>query len=93
MAAGMVTSIGGSGDTLDRLHKMVEEEREHAGGRARVARDTLNAADFVVKEEEQKALAQQALAEFATKEGLNVGTETKSLPPAETVKTMGPANE
>src|ERR1051325_4984851 len=28
MASGMISSIGGSGDTLSRLHEMVEEERE-----------------------------------------------------------------
>ena len=37
MAAGMVSSIGGGGDTLNRLHEMVEEERTKAAGRARVA--------------------------------------------------------
>ena len=92
MASGMITSIGGSGDTLDRLHKMVEEEREHAAGRARIARDSLNTTDFVMKEEEQKALADQALADFAAKEGLalepTAGTTTA---PTETVKSMGPA--
>lgn len=92
MASGMITSIGGAGDTLDRLHKMVEEEREKAAGRARIARDTLNTADISVKEEEQKALAEQALADFAAKEGLAIepaaGTTT---PPTEPVKTMGPA--
>lgn len=92
MASGMITSIGGSGDTLDRLHKMVEEEREKASGRARVARDTLNTTDFAVKEEEQKALADQALADFAAKEGLALESSTgTTTPPAETVKSMGPA--
>ena len=38
MAAGMVSEIGGSGDTLNRLHEMVEEERTKAAGRARIAR-------------------------------------------------------
>lgn len=92
MASGMITSIGGSGDTLDRLHKMVEEEREKAAGRARVARDSLNTTDFVIKDEEQKALADQALADFAAKEGLalepSAGT---TAAPSETVKAMGPA--
>jgi phage shock protein A len=92
MASGMITSIGGSGDTLDRLHKMVEEEREKASGRARVARDTLNTTDFAVKEEEQKALADQALADFAAKEGLALESSSgAATPPAETVKSMGPA--
>ena len=35
MASGMISAIGGSGDTLNRLHDMVEEEREKAAGRAR----------------------------------------------------------
>src|SRR3954465_12501972 len=40
MAAGLVSQIGGSGDTLNRLHEMVEEEREQAAGRGRVAGDS-----------------------------------------------------
>ena len=93
MASGMITSIGGSGDTLDRLHKMVEEEREQAAGRARIARDSLNTTDFAIKEEEQKALADQALADFAAKEGiaLEPTNGATATPPAETVKSMGPA--
>jgi phage shock protein A len=92
MASGMVTSIGGSGDTLDRVHKMVEEEREKAAGRARIARDSLNTTDFSIKEEEQKALAEMALADFAAKEGLSIetGHETETAA-TETVKAMGPA--
>lgn len=92
MASGMITSIGGSGDTLDRLHTMVEEEREKAAGRARVARDSLNTTDFAVKEEEQKALAEQALADFAAKEGMAIEpTADTTVAPTETVKAMGPA--
>lgn len=91
MASGMVASIGGSGDTLDRLHKMVEEERENAAGRARIARDSLSTTDFAVKEEEQKALAEQALADFAAKEGIALEpSQSGTAPAAETVKTMGP---
>lgn len=93
MASGMVTSIGGSGDTLDRLHKMVEEEREQAAGRARIARDSLNTTDFNMQEAEQRALADQALADFAAKEGmmLDPTASTSSTPAADTVKAMGPA--
>jgi len=92
MASGMITSIGGSGDTLDRLHTMVEEEREKASGRARIARDSLNTTDFVMKEEEQKALAEQALADFAAKEGMAIEpAEGSTTPAVETVKSMGPA--
>jgi phage shock protein A len=90
MAAGMVTSIGGSGDTLDRLEKMVEEERTKAAGKARVARDALDMSGVMVKEAEQKALADQALADFAAAEGIvmegggsigNGGGGTKSMGP------------
>jgi phage shock protein A len=92
MASGMITSIGGSGDTLDRLHKMVEEERETAAGRARVARDSLNTTDFALQEGEQKALAEQALADFAAREGLAIEpSSAASTTPSETVKSMGPA--
>ena len=70
MASGMITSIGGSGDTLDRLQSMVESERERAAGRARIARDNLDTSGIHVKEIEQKALADQALADFAAKEGI-----------------------
>jgi phage shock protein A len=95
MASGMITSIGGSGDTLDRLHKMVEEERETAAGRARIARDSLNTTDFDIKEDEQRALAEMALADFAAKEGLSIDARTTSTStttaPTETVKAMGPA--
>lgn len=95
MASGMISSIGGSGDTLNRLHEMVEEEREKAAGRARVAKDSLNTSDILIKEEEQNALAEAALADFAAKEGLALEPNTPAAPPASTesstgVKSMGP---
>jgi phage shock protein A len=70
MASGMITQIGGAGDTLNRLHDMVNEERNKAAGRARVARDSVNTADVLLKESEQKALAEQALADFVATEHL-----------------------
>lgn len=70
MAGGMISSIGGSGDNLDRLKGMLDEERVKAAGRARVARDTLSSEGIDLKEGEQKALADQALADFAAKEGI-----------------------
>lgn len=82
MAAGMNTSIGGPGDTLDRLRGMVDEEKARAAGKARVARDALAGPD-ALQESERKALAEQALADFAAKQGLSV-----SPPP--TGQTEGP---
>jgi phage shock protein A len=90
MASGMVGSIGGSGDTLNRLHEMVEEEREKAAGRARVARDSIDLTTVRIKEEEQKALAEQALADFAAKEGIALeSTPSPSVSQPATERTMG----
>lgn len=89
MASGMISQIGGAGDTLDRLHGMVEEEREKAAGRARVARDSLNTGEIQVKDEEQRALADQALADFAAKEGIALDTPSSSS--TTTSATEGPA--
>ena len=72
MAAGMISEIGGSGDTLNRLHDMVEEERNKAAGRARVAKDSIDMTEVNLKESEQTALADQALADFAAREGLTL---------------------
>jgi phage shock protein A len=95
MASGMISQIGGSGDTLDRLQNMVEEERRIVAGRARVARDSLNTGDIVVKEAEQKALADQALADFAAKEGIALGpvsasSESTTTTSESATRTMGP---
>jgi phage shock protein A len=68
MASGMVTELGGSGDTLNRLEAMVNEERFKAAGRVRVAVDNLDTTDIHVREAEQHALAAQALAAFEAKE-------------------------
>jgi phage shock protein A len=92
MASGMITTIGGSGETLDRLSTIVEEERSKAAGRVRVARDTLDTSGIQIKEGEQKALADQALADFAAKEGIALDpapAATDSSAPS--TKTMGPA--
>jgi hypothetical protein len=94
MASGMITGIGDSGETLDRLHNIVEEERQKAAGRARVARDSLDTSGIEMKEAEQKALADQALADFAAKEGIALEPAASSdtaAAPASTTKTMGPA--
>lgn len=96
MASGMITSIGGSGDTLDRLQKMVEEERTQAAGRVRVAKDTMSMADINMQEAEQKALAANALADFAAKEGIAIPGEAGSPASGSGVeinKSMGPQGQ
>jgi phage shock protein A len=86
MAAGMVTTIGGAGDTLDRLHEMVEEDRTKAAGRARIARDSIDMGDVQLKKAEQDALADQALADFAAREGISLEGSGGAAPAA---RTMG----
>ena len=91
MATGMVNQIGGAGETLDRLHEMVEQEREKAAGRVRVARDSFDTRDIQIKEAEQSALAEQALADFAAKEGIAMPGAAVEAPVAEGAgKSMGP---
>jgi phage shock protein A len=87
MAAGMVTEIGGAGDTLNRLHEMVEEERTKAAGRARVAKDSIDMSGVEVKEAELNALADQALADFAAREGMSLPAEAGAAPAA---RSMSP---
>ncbi len=77
-AAGMVTEIGGSADTLNRLEEQIEEERTRAAGRARVARDQLDMTGIHTKEAEESALAEMALADFAAESGISLDDDEKS---------------
>ncbi len=86
MSAGMITTIGGSGDTLNRLEGMANEERDKASGRARVARDSMDMSQVEVKEAEMNALADQALADFAAREGI---TLKGGAAPAPAERSMG----
>jgi phage shock protein A len=86
MSAGMITTIGGSGDTLNRLEGMVNEERDKAAGRARVARDAVDMTGVNLKEAELTALADQALADFAAREGISI---KGSATPAPAERAMG----
>lgn len=70
MASGMISEIGGSGDTLNRLHEMVEEERAKAAGRVRVAKDLIDTTDISGLAAEQDAMEEMALADFAAEEGI-----------------------
>jgi phage shock protein A len=80
MSAGMITSIGGSGDTLNRLEGMVNEERDRAAGRARVAKDSVDMTGVNLKEAELNALADQALADFAARAGISIKGAAAPVP-------------
>lgn len=93
MAKGMVTEIGGSGDTLNRVEEYLNERRDKAAGRARVASSTIDTSQVEIKEAEQAALAEQALAEFETAFGLGTPAASQSgaaVPGSSSVKELGP---
>ncbi|MFZ0429002.1 MAG: PspA/IM30 family protein [Acidobacteriota bacterium] len=93
MAQGMITSIGGSGDTIARVEEYLTERRDKAAGRARVASSSIDVSGVELQEAEQKAMADQALTEFAAAYGLEIppeAAEKEVKPQAAPVKDMGP---
>ena len=93
MAKGMISEIGGSGDTLARVDEYLKERRDKAAGRARVASTSIDTSKVELLQAEQEALADQALAEFAAAYGMEVPAAAEpvaSEAPA-AVKDLGPA--
>jgi phage shock protein A len=94
MAQGMITTIGGSGDTLSRVEEYLSERRDKAAGKARVAASAIDTSQVELKEAEQEALADQALVEFAAAYGLEMpGAEPAKEEAKPVAKDMGPAVE
>ncbi len=93
MAKGMITQIGGSGDTLNRVEEYLNERRDKAAGRARVASTGIDIKEVELKEEEQKALAEQALQEFESAYGFKTPAAEGQAPPPPPQKEMGPQNQ
>jgi phage shock protein A len=94
MATGMITSVGGSGDTLNRVEEYLNERRDKAAGRARVATDSIDTSQVDLMEAEQEALGDAALAEFAAAYGLDAPAPAAQVAaPGATVaaRDMGPA--
>jgi len=96
MAKGVISEIGGAGDTLARVEEYLNERRDKAAGRARVAAGSIDTSEVEMKEAEQVALAEQALAEFEMAYGFKTPateeskSEDKTKPPSATVKDLGP---
>ncbi len=95
MAKGMISEIGGSGDTLARVDEYLKERRDKAAGRARVASTSIDTSKVELLQAEQEALADQALAEFAAAYGMEVPAAAEpaasEAPAAPPVKDLGPA--
>ena len=98
MANGMISSIGGSGDTLNRVEEYLTERRDKAAGRARVAASTIDSTKVELLEAEQQALADAALDEFAAAYGLEAppaakAAEADAAPAPPAAKEMGPQKQ
>lgn len=95
IASSTAFDMAGSGATLQRIEEGLDERVATASGKARVATDMAKTGDWAMKEENMRALEQQALAEFATSMGLETpptvaaaAPETVAAPP---VRDLGPA--
>ena len=73
MAAGMHGAIGLNDGTLERVKERVDEKRNYAAGRVRVARESIDTTEVRIREAEQAAQAEAALARF----------EASGAPPAD----------
>jgi phage shock protein A len=98
MATGMISTIGGSGDTLNRVEEYLSERRDKAAGRARVAASSIDTSKVVLMEAEQQALADAALGEFAAAYGIEMPAEkaaegAAAAPPPPAAKDMGPEKQ
>ena len=72
MAKGMISGIGSSGDSINRVSSLLEQKRDKAVGRSRVAITSggMDSTDQVMKEAEMDAMADAALAEFMAMNGM-----------------------
>jgi phage shock protein A len=96
MATGMISTIGGSGDTLNRVEEYLSERRDKAAGRARVASSSVDTTKVEVLEAEQQALADAALGEFAAAYGIDMPAEKAAeaaAPAAPPAREMGPEKQ
>lgn len=89
--------MSGSGATLQRLEESLDERVATATGKARVASDMTKTGEWTVKEDEMKAMENQALAEFATSMGLAappVATApAKAAAVPEALRDLGPTEK
>ena len=80
MASAMIGGLGSAGDSLNRLHEMVEEEREKASARVRVASVHVEPGELRAREAEQRALASDALADFLMSQDIDTHPSLRALP-------------
>lgn len=91
MAKGMSGGFNQSGETICRVTELLEERRDKAAGRARVAvgSSTQQISGVEVKEAEMEALGEAALAEFAADNELDYASDAEYIEPTPQ-RQMGP---
>jgi phage shock protein A len=92
MAKGMISGIGGTGDTVSRVTELLHERRDKAAGKARVAAGSYDNSELVMKESEQEALGDAALAEFMAMSGMDTTVTPDDVETVEPIpeRGMGP---
>jgi phage shock protein A len=80
--------VGDLGDTLKDVEGILQKRYEVSAGKARVAKDSVDMSVVVEKENERKALEQNALAEFLASQGIQAAGTPEAT--AATEKEMGP---
>ena len=81
--------VGDLGDTMKRADEILQKRYEVSAGKARVAKDMVDMEAITEKENERKALEQQALAEFLASQGIQA-TPAAEGQAAPAVKEIGP---
>jgi phage shock protein A len=79
--------VGDLGDTMKVVEDVLQKRYEVSAGKARVAKDLVDMDTVVEKENERKALEQNALAEFLASQGIQAASTPTSTPGQ---KEMGP---
>lgn len=79
--------VGDLGDTMKTVEEVLQKRYEVSAGKARVARDMVDMDAVVEKENERKALEQNALAEFLASQGIQTATPSEGPVAA---KEIGP---
>jgi phage shock protein A len=83
--------VGDLGDTLKDVEGILQKRYEVSAGKARVAKDMVDMSAIQEKENERKALEQNALAEFLASQGIQAAAP-QAQPAATGEKEMGPGN-
>ena len=78
--SGVGFKIGDLGDTMKTVEEILQKRYEVSAGKARVAKDMVNMEQIEEKENERKALEQNALAEFLASQGIQTPAAASDAP-------------